>query len=192
MVRKLNPARKEDLLRSALTLVVAKGVHNTTTAEIARAAGVAAGTLFLYFPKKQGLVDELILKVGQEQSAYIKARLVASQSGREDFWTIWKDSVQWFLEHMDAYQYVKQTREAGVVSEAAVLESYKFVDYYFTAIQKGLAEDCIKPYPPEVIGGFLYQDIVAVMDLLQAERNPARQDEIIQMGFDIFWDGIKK
>jgi len=192
MVRKLNPARKEDLLRSALRLFVAKGVQNTSTAEIAREAGVAAGTLFLYFPKKQNLVDELVIKIGQEQSEYIQARLEPSLSARETFLTIWKGSVQWFIENMEAYQYVRQTREAGVVSEATVLETYKFVDYYFVAIQKGLSEGSIKPYPPEVTGGFLYQDLVAVMDLVRAQPDPAHQAEVIELGFAIFWDGIKK
>jgi AcrR family transcriptional regulator len=192
MVRKLNPTRKEDLLRSALKLFVVKGVQNTTTAEIAHEAGVAAGTLFLYFPKKQALIDELVLKIGQEQSEYIKARLEPTLSGRDTFLTIWKGSVQWFLENIEAYQYVRLTREAGVVSESAVMESYKFVDYYFATIQKGLAEGSIQAYPPEITGGFLYQDIVAVMDLLRAQPDQDRQAEIIQIGFDIFWNGIKK
>jgi len=87
MVRKLNPARKEDLSRAALALFVAQGIPHTSTAEIARAAGVAAGTLFLYFPTKQALVDELALQVGREQSEYIKARLDPSHPARQAFWT---------------------------------------------------------------------------------------------------------
>jgi AcrR family transcriptional regulator len=192
MVRKLNPARKEELLRSALKLFVANGVQNTSTAEIAHEAGVAAGTLFLYFHKKQGLIDELILKIGQEQSDTIKALLQPSLSGRVTFLTIWRGTIQWFLGYMEAYQYIQQTRESGVVSEAAVMESYKFFDYYYAAIQKGLDEGSIKAYTPEIIGDFLYYDLVAVMSLVRAQPDPERQAEIIQMGFDIFWDGIKK
>jgi AcrR family transcriptional regulator len=192
LVRKLNPTRKEDLLRSALKLFVAKGVQNTSTAEIAREAGVAAGTLFLYFPKKQDLVDTLILRAGREQSERVKAQLLPPLDGRESFLTIWRGTVQWFLENMEAYQYVQQTRESGVVSAAAVMESYKFFDYYYAAIQKALAEGSIKPYPPEIIGDFLYYDLVAVMSLVRAAPAPARQAEIVQLGFDIFWDGIKK
>jgi hypothetical protein len=41
-----------------------------------------------------------------------------------------------------------------------------------------------------VIGGFLYQDIAAVMNLIRAQPDPDRVDEVIQQGFDIFWDGI--
>jgi hypothetical protein len=43
----------------------------------------------------------------------------------------------------------------------------------------------------EVIGGFLYQDIVATMNIVRAQANPKQQAKIIQMGFDIFWNGIR-
>ena len=80
---------------------------------------------------------------------------------------------------------------SGMVAEAVAQESGKFLGYYFEAIQKGLKDGCVKPYPIELIGGFLYQDIVAVMNLLRTQSDPAKQEESIQQGFDIFWNGIK-
>jgi len=107
------------------------------------------------------------------------------------FFTIWNSSIRWFLENMDAYNYVQQVRDTGMVSEATVQESAKFFSYYYDTIQKGLKEGAIKRHPADVIGGFLYQGIVAVMNILRARSNPTKQEEIIQMGFDIFWDGIR-
>ena len=103
-------------------LFVKKGVQNTSTAAIAKEAGSAAGTLFLYFPTKQDLIDELIFKISREQSEYIKAKLDLDLPARESFFTIWDGSVRWFLENMDAYLYVQQVRDSGIISEAAVQE----------------------------------------------------------------------
>ena len=72
MVRTLNPEKRTNLLNAALKLFVLNGVKNTSTAEIAREAGIAAGTLFLYFPTKQALLDELVLNLGREQSESIQ------------------------------------------------------------------------------------------------------------------------
>jgi AcrR family transcriptional regulator len=190
MVRTLNPARETAFLDSALKLFVARGVQNTSTAEIAREAGSAAGTLFLYFPTKQDLVHALLLKIGREQSAYVKSLLEPSLSARESFLAIWNGSVRWFLEHLEAYQYIQQVRDSGMVAASVVQESSAFFDYYYTAIQKGRSESCIKPYPVELIGDFLYHDIVAVMNLIRAQPDPAQQEETIRLGFDIFWDGV--
>jgi AcrR family transcriptional regulator len=191
MIRKLDQDKRQNFLNAALKLFVANGVQNTSTAAIAKEAGTASGTLFLYFPTKQDLIDELVLQIGREQADTTKALLDPSLSVRDMFFTIWSSSIRWFLENMDAYNYVQQVRDTGMVSEATVQESAKFFGYYYDAIQKGLKEGAIKRYPADVIGGFLYQDIVAVMNILLARSTPAKQEEIIQLGFDIFWDGIR-
>ena len=191
MVRTLSPERRANLLNSALKLFVANGVKNTSTAEIAKGAGTASGTLFLYFPTKQELLNELVLKIGKEQSDFIKTLLEPSLTARDTFFMIWYGSVHWFLDNMDAYQYIQQVRDSGMISESAIQESGKFLSYYYEAIQKGLKDNCIKLYPIDLIGGFLYQDIIAIMNLLRMQSDPATQEEVIKVGFDIFWDGIK-
>lgn len=178
-------------MNSALKLFVADGVKNTSTSAIAKDAGTATGTLFLYFPTKQDLIHELVLKIGKEQSDYIKSLLSSSLSVRETFLTIWNGSVRWFSENMDSYQYIRQVRDSGLIAEEVVQESERFFDYYYDAIQRGLAEERISPYPIELIGGMLYQNIVAVMNLIGAVSDPKKQNDYIQIGFDIFWDGIK-
>lgn len=191
MIRKLAMDKRESFLDAALRLFVANGVQSTSTAAIAKEAGTASGTLFLYFPTKQDLIDELLLKIAREQADHTTALLKPSLSVRETFFTIWSSSIRWFLENMEAYQYVQQVRDTALVKQAVVQESNKFFEYYYQAIQKGLGEGAIKPYPAEVIGGFLYQDIVATMNILRTQATAEKREKTIQMGFDIFWDGIR-
>lgn len=191
MARKLSPEKRDSLLAAGLHLFAAKGVQNTSTAAIAKEAGTAAGTLFLYFPTKQDLMNELVLDIGRRQSEHINSLLDPAVSVREIFFTIWEGSIRWFLANMEAYQYIQQVRDSGIIPPEVVQESEAFFAYYFMAIQKGLAENRIKSYPIEVTGGFLYQGIVAVMNLVKIVADPEKQDDYIQMGFNIFWDGIK-
>jgi len=191
MARKLSTEKKAQYLSSALKLFVANGVKNTSTAAIAKEAGTAAGTFFLYFPTKQALINELVLEIGREQSEYIKSLLTVSLSVRDTFCTIWDGSIHWFLDHMEAYQYFRQVRDSGMIADEVVLESEKFFDYYYGAIHWGLEENCIKPYPIELVGSMLYQNIVAVMNLVKTVPDAEKREAYIQSGFDIFWDGIK-
>ncbi len=191
MVRNLSPEKRDSFLSAALKLFVANGVQHTTTAAIAKEAGTAAGTLFLYFPTKQALIDELVLTIGQQQADAMNLLLDPSLPARQSLHTIWSGSIRWLLDHVDAYHYARQVRDTGLISPAAVQQSARFFGFYYAAIQKGLAEGSIKPYPADVIGGFLYQDIMAVMNLIWLQPDPYRVEEIIQQGFDIFWDGIR-
>lgn len=191
MARRLAADKREKFLSAALKLFVTHGVQNTSTAAIAKEAGTAAGTLFLYFPTKQDLINELVLKISNDQSEYMKTLFNPVLPVRDTFFTIWQGCIHWFLEHMDAFEYTRQVRDTGIVDEAIVTESGKSFVYFYDAIQKGLDEGALKPYPLEVMGEFLYQDIVAVMNLMRIQRGRGNQEEIIQAGFDIFWDGIR-
>ena len=47
------------LSRAALELFSSRGYHDTTTAQIAKKAGVAEGTIYRHFPSKQQLLNDL-------------------------------------------------------------------------------------------------------------------------------------
>lgn len=58
--RRRKEARPAELLDAALTLFVEKGFAATRSEEVAKAAGVSKGTLYLYFPSKEELLKAVI------------------------------------------------------------------------------------------------------------------------------------
>jgi AcrR family transcriptional regulator len=55
----LHRTRRKAITEAAARLFAARGFARTTTAEIARAAGISTGTLFYYFPDKQAVFRAL-------------------------------------------------------------------------------------------------------------------------------------
>src|SRR5262245_40747134 len=51
---------RERILKAARELFTSQGVEPTTTRHIARAAGIASGTLFNYFQTKEEIAAELV------------------------------------------------------------------------------------------------------------------------------------
>jgi AcrR family transcriptional regulator len=191
MVRRLDPEKREAYLNTALTLFAAQGVADTSTAQIAREAGTAAGTLFIYFPTRQDLVNELVLRISREHAAHITVQLEPGLSVRETFHTIWTGSIQWFTDNPEAYNYLQQVRDSGIISPEVEQETAGHLAYYFEVIERGLKERAIKPYSYHLIGNVLYYDIVAVVNLLRSEAHRELHDTIVEHGFEIFWNGIR-
>ena len=68
--RRRKEARPQELLDAALALFVKKGFAATKAEEVAAAAGVSKGTLYLYYPSKQELLKAVI-------AHYLSSRIAA-------------------------------------------------------------------------------------------------------------------
>jgi len=66
---------KVDILKASLNAFLKYGFHKTTMEKIAKEAGIAKGTLYLYFSSK----EELTQGISQAHFAQLKARLIPIQ-----------------------------------------------------------------------------------------------------------------
>ncbi len=63
MARRKTPQKVEDIAEAAIACFTYLGVRRTQMADVAKAAGVSAGTLYLYVTSKEALFHLAILKV---------------------------------------------------------------------------------------------------------------------------------
>jgi AcrR family transcriptional regulator len=75
-VAKPPQARRDDLVSAAVRLFQRQGFHQTTVPDIARAAEVATGTVYLYFPAK----DEILLACHHRLRAGMAEQIAATAS----------------------------------------------------------------------------------------------------------------
>ncbi len=53
------PNKRDVILHSAMQVFSRKGFHDSTMEDVAQEAGVGKGTVYLYFPSKQALIEEI-------------------------------------------------------------------------------------------------------------------------------------
>ncbi len=75
--------RTSEILAAALRLMGTKGVDALTMDEIAQAAGVAKGTIYLYFQSKDELIQALLSQTGEAIALDLEAILAKSDSHQE-------------------------------------------------------------------------------------------------------------
>ncbi len=113
-------AKRERILRAAIRIFSQKGYFNSKISDIAQMAGVADGTIYLYFKNKDDLLISLFEEKMGEVVADIRAR-VSDGSGA-------LSRLQIFIRnHMDLL-----TREAGLIEviQVELRQSNKFMKEY--------------------------------------------------------------
>jgi TetR/AcrR family transcriptional regulator, fatty acid metabolism regulator protein len=79
-------AKRERILRAAIRVFSRKGFFNARISEIARAAGVADGTIYLYFKSKDDLLTALFEEKMREVVADLRRRVAG---GEDDLTRLW-------------------------------------------------------------------------------------------------------
>ncbi len=77
-------ATRSRILETTLGLLKSQGFETTTTRDIAREAGIAAGTLFNYFPTKEAIVMQLVADALDSAEAAFEKRRQDGASLEED------------------------------------------------------------------------------------------------------------
>jgi len=112
--------KRDRILRAAVEIFSRKGFFNSKVSEIARAASVADGTIYLYFRNKDDLLISLFEEKMGEVVADVRRRIVDGGNSLE--------KLKIFIEnHMDLLE-----REAGLVEvlQVELRQSTKFLKDY--------------------------------------------------------------
>ncbi len=108
------------ILDAATVEIATSGYHNTTVARIARRAGVADGTIYLYFKSKE---DMLVAVFERAMDRFISQGILEMGTG-DDAVTRIGDIVRLHLEQ------VGQDRDLAVILQVELRHSLKFLDAF--------------------------------------------------------------
>ncbi len=113
-------AKRDRILRAAIRIFSQKGFFNSKVSDIARSAGVADGTIYLYFKNKDDLLISLFEEKMAEVVSDIRARIGEAEGALV--------RLRIFIEnHMDLL-----VREAGLIEvlQVELRQSNKFMKEY--------------------------------------------------------------
>ena len=132
-VRSINPIRpaggdkREAILRAAITVFAHNGYFNSKVADIAREAGVADGTVYLYFKSKEEILHSIFDRSVDEAITEVKKKIEDISDPREKL----RQIALLHLERLGA------DRDLAVVFQVELRGSTKFMEEFSAA---GFAE----------------------------------------------------
>ena len=188
MARTRSEEKRSLILRAAAKLIAEQGL-GTPTARIAKAAGVAEGTLFLYFASKDDLLNELYLdlKLGLANGMWDGFPRNANQYARGRH--IWNHYVRWGLAHPEERGALRQlgvSEKVSAASKAAAAE-------WFAEFAALLNDILIAHGSSANVLSFVVAlfDSMAETTMHFVATHPEQADDYCNRGFDAFWHALK-
>lgn len=131
------PAGKKKVLTTALKLFANNGFHATTTAKIAKQAGVSEGTIYKYFDSK----DDLLVKLLQPILMEIKSNFFSNLDDQKDLPTLVRfivtDRIKFIEVNFDFIRVILQEILTGhLVDNHSYREFFTGDDGVLTKLQK--------------------------------------------------------
>ena len=183
--------KKHSLLRCAVKLFAKQGVNDTSTGSIAKAAGVAAGTLFNYFPTKKALVHEVYIEAKMAWIQAMRDGIKPSASTEDVFRGVWQASVGWAIQNPNDYDFCRQFHNLPGVGDAQLQKKLdKEMSFFYEAIEDAKAQGVIVDVAPELRDHFfeawLDASIAYVKKVPKKDRSAA-----VEASFGMLWRAIK-
>jgi TetR/AcrR family transcriptional regulator, repressor of fatR-cypB operon len=179
--------KRQAILGAALRRIARSGLHNTPMSAIAREAGVAAGTLYIYFRSKEELINALYLELIVDRMAAISRAVDVGLPVTEQLWRAWSTLARWHLTHPDASSFMHQcegsailtgeTRAAQAQLEASGREEY----------ERGVREGRIRQMPLQVFHALFSGPILEL-----AHMRDRGQIEIDERVLRVTFEGVRR
>ncbi len=186
MARPLSEDKRQMILAAATRLFAKEGV-SASTARIAKEAGVAEGTVFIYFPTKDDLLNQLYLELKSKlRLAY--ANVLASTDLRQSLWQFWAAYVGWGLANPVERQAMANLHLSNRVSgQTRALAAEGFKDVHELLIQ-AQALGGLREQPIAFVGALMMAMADASIDLISGDRELHKTTSAD--GFSAFWRAI--
>jgi len=177
------------ILDAALTLFADKGYHGTAVPEIARAAGIAAGTIYRHFDGKETLVNELYRSCKAALMDALLSGFPAHGSPREQFHALWQRLAEFAHAEPRAFFFLELHHHAPYLDDdSRRIEADSLVTlgrFVFGAVASGVIRDAEPAALVAIVWG-------AFVGLIRAESRGylTLTDELLAKTEAACWDAV--
>ena len=173
-----------------LQLVKEKGIAGITMGEIAKAANIATGTLYIYFSSKEALINELFTRCRKNAIDIYFTDFNESMPFKEGFKVVWNNLLRFRIEHFEEAVFMDQCHHSPFITESTKELANKMIQPLFKLIERGKQEKILKD-----IESFIQLTYI-VGSINQFARHCIYSDkpitnELKEQLFNLCWDGLE-
>jgi AcrR family transcriptional regulator len=190
MARDKDDKKIEAIYSATLQIVLQSGFSGLKMPDIAKAAGLATGTLYIYFKNKEDLVNTLYLQLKSRKMKGLFSQYDPSVPFRSCFRQLWYAYFKLNLVNLQEAVFLEQYfRSPYLQNEVKLQEKQLFLPIY-ELLDRGKKEQIIKNLDSELLLVQLTGPIHEMTRLSYSE-DFSITDAVLEQAFQMAWDGLK-
>jgi TetR/AcrR family fatty acid metabolism transcriptional regulator len=157
--------KRERILRAAIKVFARKGFYSTRVSEIAKAAGVADGTIYLYFKNK----DDVLISIFQDQTTKLIAKMSEAIAQQDTFEAKFRVCVDIQLGLLDGSRELAEVVTVNLRQSSRLLKQYgaplfgRYLDTLAGVFEEGQAQGLVRAdLNPRVLARALWGSLDAI------------------------------
>ncbi|WP_026462976.1 TetR/AcrR family transcriptional regulator [Adhaeribacter aquaticus] len=182
--------KKKAIFESTLELVKVNGFHGTPMSQIAKNAGVAAGTIYHYFESKDALIMELYGYILNQRMAALLTADNEQMEFKERFLNFWISYCNFYIQHPKALFFIEQFVNSPYGTRDPVNETERFQNEFKDFVISGIETGILKPIDGYLLGPLIHGSIVTTAKIHLCRKIELTTNELRQVA-EVIWDGIK-
>ena len=180
----------DHIFQATLILVKQKGLAGITMSEIAVAAKIATGTLYIYFESKEKLINELFTQCRKSSVDIYFKDYDASQPFSVGLKRIWINLLEFRMNHFKESVFMDQCYHSPYITETTKDLTKKMIQPLYKLVERGKAEKELKELDTFMLLIFMVSGINEyVKHSVYSEKKITKAS--IEDLYNLMWDGIK-
>ena len=176
---------------ATLRLTADSGMAGITMRDIAKEAGIATGTLYIYFKDKVQLINALFEDCRKSSAAIYFKDYREDASFKVGFRKIWDNIFGYRIEHFDEAIFLEQCYHSSFIGESQKEMSLQQLKPFYRLIERGKKEREIKDLDTFLLLIFMVGSISEIIKFSKYNNKkitPETKEDV----FGICWDGLKQ
>jgi AcrR family transcriptional regulator len=179
-----------EIFAATLELVRQEGLSGITMSMIAKKAGLATGTLYVYFKNKEELILTLFEKCIQHNAENYFVGFDPHGPIKLTFRTVFMNMAHYGISHFEEVIFVEQCFHSPFIPEETRVITKQMFRSWYSFVDRGKAEKLIKHV--DTVWLLIYVRGIIREMVKQAYYNGTKPTQaMMDQMFELCWDGIK-
>lgn len=183
--------KKTAITKAVIGLINEIGFANISMSKIAKATGISAATLYVYYENKEDMFRKVYMEIKKEMTEVCSKNVCRQASVQDAVRKLCGNLLCYMQEHTEEFLFLEQACNSPMATDEMIEELEQYNQDISRVFQRGVQEGILKQASPALLISFCYYPIQQIFKEWRKEKSML-PDVDFELVFQMCWDAIRR